>query len=170
MSRKKICFALRFLNLRGLASTKHTSQYDYRPHLQPFNYNLLHDEEGMHVYLLFSIPMKVNFFGVKVGKQRRRQQKGPEKTSTYCHHGLMGQLRFPGNCPPTLTLSRHYHLLLTQGKMLAQGRGRWEVFQKPKLIWVNFIGFQLLTEVSCYPGAGGGVLDRYLGIGEPLRV
>ena len=57
-----------FLNLRGLASANHTSYYDYRPHLQPFNYNLLHDEEGMHVYILFSIPMKVIFFGVNMGK------------------------------------------------------------------------------------------------------
>ena len=29
------------------------------------------------------------------------------------------QFRFPGNCPPTPPLSQHYHLLLTQGKILA---------------------------------------------------
>ena len=151
------CFKC-FLNLRGLASAKHTSYYDYRPHLQPFNYNLLHDKEGMHVYILFSIPMKVNFFGVNVGKQRKRQQKGPEKTSTYCHHGLMGQLRFPGNCPPTLPLSQHYHLLLSSGKMLAQGRGRWPVSQT--LIWVNLIGFNCLLKLAVPRGDGeGGILD-----------
>ena len=33
-------------------------------------------------------------------------------------------ITFLGNCPPTPPLSQHQHLLLTQGKMLAQGRGR----------------------------------------------
>ena len=58
------CFK-RFLNLRGLASAKHTSYFDYRPHLQPFNYNLLHDEEGMHA---LQYTNESEFFGVNVGK------------------------------------------------------------------------------------------------------
>ena len=36
---------------------------------------------------------------------------------------------FLGNCPPTPPLSQHKHLLLTQGKTLVQGRGRWAVSQ-----------------------------------------
>ena len=32
------------------------------------------------------------------------------------------QFRFMGNCPPTPPLSQHYHLLLTQGKILLRGR------------------------------------------------
>ena len=36
---------------------------------------------------------------------------------------------FLGNCPPTHPLSQNKHLLLTSGKMLAQGRGRWAVSQ-----------------------------------------
>ena len=32
------------------------------------------------------------------------------------------QFRFMGNCPPTPPLSQHYHLLLTQGKILLPGR------------------------------------------------
>ena len=36
---------------------------------------------------------------------------------------------FLGNFPPTRPLSQNKHLLLTQGKMLAQARGRWAVSQ-----------------------------------------
>ena len=43
------------------------------------------------------------------------------------------QFRFLGNCPPTPPLSQHYHFLLTQGKTLAQGRGRRAISQKIKL-------------------------------------
>ena len=130
------CFTC-FLNLRGLASAKHTAYYDYRPHLQPFNYNLLHDEEGMHVYILFSIPMKVIFFGVNMGKQRKRQQKGLMKISMYCHHELMDQLRLP-TYP---SQSQHCHLLPTQGKML---------------IWVNLIAFNCLLKLAVTQGRGRG--------------
>ena len=44
----------------------------------------------------------------------------------------LGQIRFLVNCPPTPPLSQRCLLLLTQGKMLAQGRGRWSVSQKPQ--------------------------------------
>ena len=51
------------------------------------------------------------------------------------------QFRFLGNCPPTPPLSQHYHLFLTWGKMLASGRGRWAVSQKPKLMQKNLLHF-----------------------------
>ena len=35
---------------------------------------------------------------------------------------------------PTYPFPKPHHLPLTQGKMLTQGRGRWAVSQKPKLI------------------------------------
>ena len=41
---------------------------------------------------------------------------------------------FLGNCPHTPPLRQHQHLLLTQGIMLAQGRGRWAVSQKRTMI------------------------------------
>ena len=41
---------------------------------------------------------------------------------------------FLGNCSPTPPLSQHQHLILTLDKMMAQGRGRWAVSMKPKLI------------------------------------
>ena len=58
---------------------------------------------------------------------RRMMKKGQSKKLFY---GRLYLNLFLGNCPPTPPLSQHQYLLLTQGKMLAQGRGRWAVSQK----------------------------------------
>ena len=47
---------------------------------------------------------------------------------------LIGQFSFLGNCPPTHPLSQHYALSGKLVLMLAQGRGRWAVSHKAKLI------------------------------------
>ena len=44
------------------------------------------------------------------------------------------QFRFLGNCPPTPPLSHYFTQNEKQVLMLAQGRSRWVVSQKPKLI------------------------------------
>ena len=44
------------------------------------------------------------------------------------------QFRFLGNCPPTPPLSHYFAQNEKQVLMLAQGRSRWVVSQKPKLI------------------------------------
>ena len=52
------------------------------------------------------------------------------------HEGLNGSMycMFLGNCPPTPPQTEHKHLLLTLGKMLGLGRGRWTVSQKHTLL------------------------------------
>lgn len=99
-----------FLNLRGLASANHTSYYDYRPHLQPFNYNLLHDEEGMHVYILFSIPMKVIFFWSKHGKIAKTTPKGANEDLHVLSSRVNGSIEVAHLPLPKPTLSPTSHL------------------------------------------------------------
>ena len=81
--------------------------------------------------------------------KRGKIAKTTTRTSTYCHHGLICQLRFLGNCPPTLPLSQHYHLLTVRSKCWLRGG----------------VGGQFLRNLNW-----SRLLDRCLGIGEPLWV
>ena len=107
----------------GFCQSIHTSYYDYRPHLQPFNYNLLHDEEGMHVYILFSIPMKVNFFWSKRGKIAKTTTKGAREDLHVLSSRVDGSIEVSGKLPtypyPKSTLSVTSNL----GKNVGLGEG-----------------------------------------------
>ena len=46
---------------------------------------------------------------------------------------FLDQFRFVRNYPPTLPLRQHFTLSEKSVLMLAQGRGRWAVFQKPEV-------------------------------------
>ena len=56
---------------------------------------------------------------------------------------LRNHFRFLGHWPPTPALIRHQHLLLTWGKIVTQGRGRWSVTWKPQMT------VQITTDNAC---------------------
>ena len=59
--------------------------------------------------------------------RRQRWERRPLKSE-------FGSIQVFGKLPTYPFPKPNYHLLLDQGKMLAQGRGRWAVSQKPELI------------------------------------
>ena len=57
-----------------------------------------------------------------------------------------------GKYPPTPPLTQRLHLRLTWGKMLGQGRGRWAVCQKPKLIQNIKLSYIAQIRLRCWKG------------------
>ena len=55
-----------------------------------------------------------------------------------------------GKLPPTPPLGQHQHLLLTWGKMLPQGRGKWAVSQKCIMILNSTAICNRIWTVPCY--------------------
>ena len=79
-----------------------------------------------YAIIFFKMLVKTGRIVVLIGQNTSRKQ-GPKQRPRTCLNmwvvitlpEFLDQFRFLGICPPTPPLSQHYHLLLTQGKMLA---------------------------------------------------
>ena len=102
----------------------------------------------LEIYEMNFNPTMSPHIGMHQSHSLTRFEKSPVRDNTFSD-----QCSFLGNQPPTPPLSQHYYLLLTQCKMLGQGRGRWAVSQKPKFHHIFLLGKQLL-KLTCPMGKG----------------
>ena len=84
---------------------------------------------GSVSFFSLHLPLHSSFFALSLQLSRNNSigkfsQPVYCTTAAACYVACSDHYTFLGNYPPTPPLNQHQHLLLTKGKMLAQGRGR----------------------------------------------